>query len=50
MLEAAFHGADLKGVRFHPIRIVDAHQPTFASVAEAQEILDRIWAASAALP
>ena len=50
VLEAAFHGADLKGVRFHPIRIVDAHQPTFASVAEAQEILDRIWAASAALP
>lgn len=50
VLEAAFHGAELKGVRLHPIRIVDQHQPTFASVAEAQEILGHIWAASAALP
>ena len=49
VLEAAFHGADLKGVRLHPIRIIDQHQPTFPSVHEASEILGRIWAASAAL-
>ncbi len=49
MLEAAFHGGDLKGVRLHPIRIVDAHQPTFAEVEETNEILGRLWAATAAL-
>ena len=49
VLEAAFHGAELKGVRFHPIRIVDEHQPVFAEEPEAREILDHIWTASAAL-
>jgi poly-gamma-glutamate synthesis protein (capsule biosynthesis protein) len=49
LLEAAFHGAQLKGVRFHPIHIWDEHQPAFAEAAEAQQIMDRIWTASAAL-
>ena len=49
VLEAAFHGSQLKGVAYHPIHIVDQHQPVFATPAEAREILDRIWAASAAL-
>ena len=49
VLEAAFHGVELKGVRYYPIRIVDEHQPVFAEPAEAREILDRIWTASAAL-
>ena len=50
VLDAAFHGAQLKGIEYHPIRIVDLHQPVFAEPAEAQQILDRIWTASAALP
>ena len=50
VLEAAFHGAELKGVRLHPIRINDQYQPGSADPAEASEILGRIWAASAALP
>ena len=50
MLEAAFHGAELKGVRLHPIRINDQYQPGSADPAEASEILAHIWAASAALP
>jgi len=50
VLEAAFHGAELKGVRLHPIRINDQYQPVSADPAEASEILGRIWAASAALP
>ena len=49
VLEAAFHGAELKGVRLLPIRIVDRHQPTFADPVEASEILGHIWAASAEL-
>ncbi len=49
VLEAAFHGPHLKGVRYHPIHIVDEHQPVFADPEEAQQILDRIWAASAVL-
>jgi len=49
LLEAAFHGAQLKGVRFHPIHIWDEHQPAFAEPAEARQILDRIWTASATL-
>ena len=50
VLEAAFHGAELKSVRLRPIRIVDQHQPRFADPVEASEILGQIWAASAALP
>ncbi len=49
VLDVAFHGADLKGIRYYPIRIIDQHQPTFAGPEEAQEILDRIWTASAVL-
>jgi poly-gamma-glutamate synthesis protein (capsule biosynthesis protein) len=49
VLEAAFHGATLKGVRYHPIHIYDEHQPAFADADEARQILDRIWDASALL-
>ena len=49
VLEVAFHGTQAKGVRYHPIRIVDQHQPVFADEAEAGDILQRIWDASAAL-
>ena len=49
VLEVAFHGTQPKGVRYHPIRIVDQHQPVFAGEDEAGEILQRIWDASAAL-
>ena len=50
VLEAAFHGAQLKGTEYYPIRILDEHQPVFAGPEEARQILDRIWTASAALP
>ena len=50
VLEAAFHGAELKGVRLHPLRINNQYQPVSADPAEASEILGRIWAASAVLP
>jgi poly-gamma-glutamate synthesis protein (capsule biosynthesis protein) len=50
VLEAAFHGAQLKGIEYYPIRILDEHQPVFAGPEEARQILDRIWTASAALP
>ena len=49
VLEATFHGARLAGVRFVPIRIIDMHQPIFAEPAEAAQIMERIWTASAAL-
>jgi poly-gamma-glutamate synthesis protein (capsule biosynthesis protein) len=49
LLEAAFDGAKLKGVRFHPIHIWDEHQPAFAEPDEAAQIMDRIWTASASL-
>ena len=49
VLEAAFHGTRLKGVRFYPVHIRDEHQPVFADPDEARQILDRIWTASAAL-
>ena len=49
VLEAAFHGARLVGVRYVPIHITDQHQPVFAEPAEAAQIMERIWAASAAL-
>jgi poly-gamma-glutamate synthesis protein (capsule biosynthesis protein) len=49
MFEAAFHGAELKGIDYHPVHIWDEHQPRFADPQEAQQILDRIWGASAAL-
>jgi poly-gamma-glutamate synthesis protein (capsule biosynthesis protein) len=49
VLDAAFHGAMLRGVRYHPVRIIDEHQPVFAEPEEAREILERIWNASAAL-
>ena len=50
VLEAAFHGSQLKGVELHPVHIYDEHQPAFAEGTEAQQILDRIWEASARLP
>ena len=50
VLEAAFHGSQLKGVELHPVHIYDEHQPAFAQGAEARQILDRIWDASARLP
>ncbi|OGO50517.1 MAG: hypothetical protein A2148_01080 [Chloroflexi bacterium RBG_16_68_14] len=49
VLEAAFHGPHLKGVRYHPIRVGADFQPAFAGAEEAREILERIWTASAAL-
>jgi poly-gamma-glutamate synthesis protein (capsule biosynthesis protein) len=49
VLEAAFHGPTLKGIRYHPVRILDKHQPNFAGPAEARQIMQRIWNASAAL-
>ena len=49
VLDAAFHGARLVGVQYHPVRIIDWHQPVFAEPAEAAQIMERIWAASAAL-
>ncbi|MCH8950220.1 MAG: CapA family protein, partial [Chloroflexi bacterium] len=49
VLEAAFHGARLAGVQYVPIRIIDQHQPVFAEPAEAGQIMERIWTASAAL-
>jgi poly-gamma-glutamate synthesis protein (capsule biosynthesis protein) len=49
VLEAAFHGARLKGVEYYPIRILDEYRPVFAEPAEAQQILDRIWTASLSL-
>ena len=50
VLEVAFHGTQLKGIELHPIHIYDEHQPAFAGPEEAQQILERIWAASARLP
>ncbi len=49
VLEAAFHGARLAGVQYVPIRIIDQHRPVFAEPAEAAQIMERIWNASAAL-
>jgi poly-gamma-glutamate capsule biosynthesis protein CapA/YwtB (metallophosphatase superfamily) len=49
VLEAAFFGEQLKGVRYYPVSIVDMHQPVFAGPDESAQILDRIWTASAAL-
>jgi poly-gamma-glutamate synthesis protein (capsule biosynthesis protein) len=49
VLEAAFHGPRLAGIRYYPVRIFDNHQPRFAEGAEAQQVLDRIWTASASL-
>jgi poly-gamma-glutamate synthesis protein (capsule biosynthesis protein) len=46
VLEAAFQGSRLAGVRFVPVHIYDQHQPQFAEPAEGQQILDRIWEAS----
>jgi poly-gamma-glutamate capsule biosynthesis protein CapA/YwtB (metallophosphatase superfamily) len=50
VLEAAFHGSQLKGIEVYPVHIFDQHQPAFADPDEAQQILDRIWQASARLP
>ena len=50
VLEAAFHGSQLKGVEIRPVHIYDEHQPRFAEPEEAQQILDRIWDASGRLP
>ncbi len=49
VLEAIFHGVELKGIRYHPTRILDRHLVTFPGPAEAQQILDQIWDASALL-
>jgi hypothetical protein len=54
VLEVAFApdgrgGAQLKGVRYYAVHIWDEQQPRLAEPAEAQQILDRIWNASAAL-
>jgi poly-gamma-glutamate synthesis protein (capsule biosynthesis protein) len=49
VLDAAFHGKQLKGVRYYPVHIFDQNQPRLAEPAEAQQILDRIWNASATL-
>jgi poly-gamma-glutamate capsule biosynthesis protein CapA/YwtB (metallophosphatase superfamily) len=50
VLEAAFHGAQLKGVEIYPVHIFDQNQPAFAGPDEARQVLDRIWEASARLP
>ncbi len=49
VLEAAFHGDQLRGVRYYPIHIYDETQPRFADEEEARQIMKRIWDASAAL-
>lgn len=49
VLQAAFFGAQLKGIEYYPVHIYDEHQPRFADPEEAQQILDRIWNASATL-
>jgi len=49
VLEAAFHGDQLRGVRYYPIHIYDETQPRFAEDDEAREIMQRIWDASATL-
>ncbi len=49
VLELAFHGKQLKGIRYYPVHIWDEQQPRFAEPDEAQQILDRIWNASATL-
>ena len=49
ILEAVFWGARLRAVRYYPVRIVDGYEPVFAEPAEARQILERIFAASAAL-
>ncbi len=50
VLEATYIGAKLVGVRLLPIRIVDMHQPVWAQPAEGRSILERMRAASEALP
>ncbi len=50
VLEAAFHGSQLKGIEVYPVHIFDQNQPAFADPDEARQILDRIWQASARLP
>ena len=50
VLEAAFHGSQLKGIQLYPVHIYDEHQPSFAEPDEAPQVLDRIWDASARLP
>jgi poly-gamma-glutamate synthesis protein (capsule biosynthesis protein) len=49
ILEAVFWGARLRSVRYHPVRIVDRHQPVFAGPDEARQIVARILEVSAAL-
>jgi len=48
-MDAVFHGAELKAIEYYPVHIWDEHQPRFADPAEAQQILERIWDASALL-
>ncbi len=49
VLEVAFQGKALKGIEYYPVHIWDQNQPDFAGPAEAQQILGRIWNASATL-
>ena len=54
VIELAFHpdgqrGAQLRGVRYRPVHIYDEQQPRFAEDGEADQIMKRIWDASATL-
>jgi hypothetical protein len=50
VLDVAFDGSKLKGIEIYPVHIYDQNQPDFAGPEEAQQILSRIWTASAQLP
>ncbi|HUS14174.1 MAG TPA: CapA family protein, partial [Chloroflexia bacterium] len=50
VFEATFEGARLAEWRLRPLHIYGLHQPQWARESEAQEILDRVQAASEALP
>jgi len=50
VFEATFAGARLAAWRLRPVHIYGLHQPKWTNDAEAQEILDRVAAASEALP
>ncbi len=46
VLETEFAGERLVSVRLLPVRIVDMHQPTWATPAEGRSILERVRAAT----
>jgi len=50
LFEAAFQGRNLAEWRLRPIHIESLFQPVWPDEAEAQAILSRVQAASAALP